>query len=217
MVGRSGVVMACAVVVMSGCASIVDGTNQVVSVDTRKNGVPVTGANCKLTNDKGTWYSNTPGTTVVRRSYQDLNVHCQKAGLAPAITAFKSSTKGMAFGNIIFGGVIGAGIDMASGSAYDYPTALTVEMADLVDLSRVQQAPHLQVAATTPPGQQNSDKIEAERASLTLALAGCQSIALPYKFKQKDETSYYEARCSDMRLVHTVCAQGDCRLRTAND
>jgi hypothetical protein len=35
----------------------------------------------------------------------------------------------MAFGNIIFGGIIGAGIDMGNGSAYDYPNLITVSMA----------------------------------------------------------------------------------------
>ena len=36
--------------------------------------------------------------------------------------------RAMAFGNIIFGGAIGAGIDMADGSAYDYPKNITLEM-----------------------------------------------------------------------------------------
>jgi len=34
----------------------------------------------------------------------------------------------MAFGNIIAGGIIGAGIDMSTGAAYDYPSLITVEM-----------------------------------------------------------------------------------------
>jgi phosphoketolase len=31
-------------------------------------------------------------------------------------------------GNILFGGPIGAGVDMASGAAYDYPNLITVMM-----------------------------------------------------------------------------------------
>jgi hypothetical protein len=44
------------------------------------------------------------------------------------MVSVKSSTKAMAFGNILFGGVIGAGVDVATGAAYDYPTLITVVM-----------------------------------------------------------------------------------------
>lgn len=88
----------------------------------------VNGANCKLNNDKGTWYIQSPGSATVQRSYNDLNVRCEKDPLLPGLTTVKSSTKGMAFGNIIFGGFIGAAVDAGSGAAYDYPSLITVEM-----------------------------------------------------------------------------------------
>jgi hypothetical protein len=113
----------------TGCASIVSGTNQPVSVETRGNGgALVAGANCKLSNNKGTWFVTTPGTTTVNRSYEALNVRCEKDGSEPGLAVINSSTKGMAFGNILFGGPIGAGVDMASGAAYDYPNLITVMM-----------------------------------------------------------------------------------------
>jgi hypothetical protein len=34
----------------------------------------------------------------------------------------------MAFGNILFGGLIGVGVDMSTGAAYDYPALITVPM-----------------------------------------------------------------------------------------
>lgn len=110
---------------LSGCASIVGGHNQPVSVVTPG----CEKAACELTNDKGKWYvSSTPGTVTVRRSYSDMQVNCTKSDHSPVSASVKSSTKGMAFGNIIFGGVIGAGVDMASGAAYDYPSEITVPM-----------------------------------------------------------------------------------------
>jgi hypothetical protein len=36
----------------------------------------------------------------------------------------------MAFGNIIFGGIIGGAIDAGSGAAYDYPPLITVLMGE---------------------------------------------------------------------------------------
>lgn len=118
---------------MTGCASIVSGTNQVVSVETRMPTGQVAGATCKLENEKGVYYVTTPGTVTVHRAYGDMNVSCQKAGMNAAVANFKSSTKGMLAGNILFGGVIGAGVDAASGAAYDYPALLQIMMNDSIN------------------------------------------------------------------------------------
>jgi hypothetical protein len=118
----------------TGCASIVSGTNQSISVETRNKGMQVTNANCKLSNDKGNWFVTTPGSVVVNRSYNDLSIRCEKDGVEPGLLTAKSFTKGMAFGNILFGGFIGAGVDMASGAAYDYPSLFTIEMGQTLTI-----------------------------------------------------------------------------------
>jgi hypothetical protein len=64
----------------------------------------------------------------VRRSYENLAVLCEKPGLEAGLTSAKSSTKAMAFGNILFGGLIGVGVDTMSGAAYDYPDMIVVDM-----------------------------------------------------------------------------------------
>lgn len=110
---------------LGGCASIVSGTNQPVTVDTPG----CLAASCKLTNDKGTWAVTTPGSVTVSRAYGPMTVMCTKDGVPPATATFNSTTKGMAFGNLVFGGLIGAGVDAASGAAYDYPNAMLVPMA----------------------------------------------------------------------------------------
>lgn len=113
---------------LAGCASIVDGTNQSLSVQTASAGDQVAGAQCSLNNNKGTWFVRTPGTVTVHRAYGALNVTCTKKGYQQARAKVDSSTKGMAFGNILFGGVIGAGVDMSDGAAYNYPKLITVPM-----------------------------------------------------------------------------------------
>lgn len=111
--------------ILTSCASIVDGNQQSISVKTGE----VKGATCMLSNNKGTWYvNNTPGSVTVHRSYTDLNVDCKKKGYGESDKKIASSTKGMAFGNILAGGIIGAGVDMANGAAYDYPTLIDVPM-----------------------------------------------------------------------------------------
>ncbi len=110
---------------LSGCASIVSGTNQSLSIKTP----PVTGANCKLQNDKGIWFINkTPGSVVVHRSYRDLLISCSKPGYAKASERVKSLTRPIVAGNIVFGGFLGAGVDAADGAAYNYPRLIKVPM-----------------------------------------------------------------------------------------
>jgi uncharacterized protein YceK len=112
-------------IALTGCASIVNGTNQSVSVHTGNVG----GATCSLQNSKGTWYvNNTPGSVVVNRSYSDLRINCEKKGFRPSYKQVASHTKAMAFGNLVFGGVVGAGVDVVDGAAYDYPTDVFVPM-----------------------------------------------------------------------------------------
>ena len=130
---------------LTGCASIVNGTNQVVSLEARTKGEMVTGATCKLDNGKGTYYVTTPGTVTVHRAYDDMSVKCEKTDLPPGLATVKSSTKPMAFGNIIFGGVIGAAIDAGSGAAYDYPSLISVMMGEAISV-----VPHQENAEAKP-------------------------------------------------------------------
>lgn len=110
---------------LTSCASVVNGTHQTISVLTS----PEKEAQCTLTNNKGKWYLNkTPGSVVVHRSYNDLVVSCEKQGYATSIMQVKSKTKGAAFGNILLGGAIGAGVDMANGAAYEYPLEIKVPL-----------------------------------------------------------------------------------------
>lgn len=111
-------------IILTGCASIVDGSNQPLSVITPG----CKGASCEVSNDKGRWFvQETPGSVTVHRSYNDLIVKCTKDQTVNVATV-PSKTKGMAFGNILFGGIIGAGVDASTGAAYDYPTEINVPL-----------------------------------------------------------------------------------------
>jgi hypothetical protein len=125
------IVLFLAILPFAGCASIVDGTKQIVSVKTISTAQDVDGAQCSLKNSKGTFFVKTPGTVTVHRDYGALHVDCTKAGYQPGLTNVDSNTKGMAFGNLLFGGLIGTGVDVADGAAYDYPSSITVPMTPL--------------------------------------------------------------------------------------
>lgn len=119
-----------AVLMLSGCSTITGGgTTQSVSVQTfAPDGQDVDGVKCDMTNDEGTWFVTTPGSTIVRRSNKDLQVICKKPGVDVGTANVVSKTKGSMFGNIILGGGIGAVIDHNNGSAYEYPSLIKIFM-----------------------------------------------------------------------------------------
>lgn len=121
---------------ISGCASIVNGTNEALSVQTITTGAPVTGAQCELTNGKGTWFVQTPGSVTVHRAYGKLSVGCSKPGFEKSMTSVGSVTKALALGNVFFGGLVGAGVDMSDGAAYSYPKLITVPMKPAIDATK---------------------------------------------------------------------------------
>ena len=77
---------------LTGCASIVNGHNQSVSVKTTNKGADVSAAKCSLSNDKGVWYVSTPGSVTVHRSYGELALTCTMAGLPDGLATVKSSS-----------------------------------------------------------------------------------------------------------------------------
>lgn len=89
------------------------------------------------------------------------------------------------------------------------------QRANLAPLSQDQDARTPPVNTLTSPA--GTDRQEAENARTVLSGGGCQPTKLPVRFKQQHDTNFYEARCTDGRLVHALCTFGDCRLRTRED
>jgi len=109
---------------LSGCASIVEGTTQSIAVTTP----PADGAKCVLTSSEGTYYVTTPGNVTVHKTKNDLDVNCRRDGFKDAHATIPSHFNGATAGNILAGGVIGIGIDAATGANYNYPTEYAITM-----------------------------------------------------------------------------------------
>lgn len=127
-------------VIASGCASITSSELQTVSLAAKTTeGTPVDKAECTLKNDKGEWRAKAPAQVEVRRSAEDLVVTCKKEGFVDGLLRAVSRAAGGMWGNIIFGGGIGAIIDHNKGTGYDYPNNLPVRMGDAVTVDRRQE------------------------------------------------------------------------------
>ena len=117
---------------MTGCSTLTaDGTSQNITVLTvTEDNQALTGAKCDLTNDEGSWAAMTPSSTMVHRSNKDLQVNCTKEGHDDGRATIVSDTKSNMWGNIVFGGGVGALIDHNNGSAYEYPPSVTIKMGE---------------------------------------------------------------------------------------
>lgn len=121
--------LAALALLLTACSTITQENTQVISLTSTYNGKSVE-ADCNLTNDKGTYVAKTPSHVTVHKSSEDLNITCKKEGLPDGLLTAISRAAGSMWGNIIFGGGIGAIIDHNNGSGYDYPEILVVKMGE---------------------------------------------------------------------------------------
>jgi hypothetical protein len=116
---------------LAGCATIIEGTTQPVSVAT----TPESGAQCTLKNSEGIWYVTSPGSTTVHKTKHDLTVSCKKDGYPGGEVVALSHFGGATAGNVILGGVVGLGVDAASGANFYYDNSITVDLGKPVTAS----------------------------------------------------------------------------------
>ncbi|MFN4327614.1 MAG: hypothetical protein ACK4FF_01955 [Limnobacter sp.] len=115
-------------IVSSGCASITQGSSQLVSVKTMAAAGELKGALCVVSNDKGKWAVNTPGTVTINKSAESLSIKCRKAGYAAGKIEVESRSGAAIWGNLALGGPVGAIVDRQTGAAFNYPDQLQVTL-----------------------------------------------------------------------------------------
>ena len=131
---------------LSGCATIVNGSTQSVTVSTDPPG-----ASCKLSRQDETLGAvpMTPGSVQVSKSKNDMVVTCEKPGYQTAVVSKSPSFGGATFGNILLGGGVGAIVDAASGANYTYPSEVHGAIAPVQAAPLATAAPAAQLSANT--------------------------------------------------------------------
>jgi len=126
---------------LPGCATITGSELQSILVSTRtRTGEPLEKAECTLQSPSGLWKVTTPGSVMVLRSAEDMQVECRREGHPPGLAKLVSRAHGGMFGNIIFGGGIGALIDHSKGTGYEYPNVVMVTMGEVTLIDRRDEA-----------------------------------------------------------------------------
>jgi hypothetical protein len=115
--------MAIASISLGACGTITQGTSQNITITSSPPG-----AHCDLER-KGEHVATldkTPGAVKVDKTKSDIIMTCKLAGYQDASTSLESGYGAGTFGNIVLGGVIGWGIDEATGAANKYPSTAQV-------------------------------------------------------------------------------------------
>ena len=135
-------------VMLGGCASVTRGTTENISISSTPSGVEaiVSGMDVPTT-------CTTPCAVVVKRN-ADISITFQKEGYEPQIVPRSRDvpTAGAAgfAGNLLLGGVIGMGVDAATGAATDHkPNPVIVTMQPTVRARPL--APKKPRAPAAPP------------------------------------------------------------------
>ena len=108
---------------LTACSSIVEGTDQSITVITNP-----AGASCTLERE-GTSIAvvnPTPGTVTVDKSKNHIAVVCTKDQHETSAGTLASSFEAMTFGNVLIGGFVGLAIDASSGALNKYPESITI-------------------------------------------------------------------------------------------
>ena len=119
------VALALATTGLGGCASILSGTTQEVYVNTNPPA-----ASCKLTREgKQIGSVNpTPAAAKIEKTKKDITITCNKDGYQTATYIDHSGTAGAFWGNVIAGGVIGMGVDSATGADNKYESPVNITL-----------------------------------------------------------------------------------------
>lgn len=153
---------------LSGCATITKDANQSVQIETySKDNQPVAGVKCIAQNERGQWTTASPGSVSVHRSSQNLLINCEKEGEQPGKGTVVSRVNGGMFGNIVFGGGIGAIIDHNKGTAYTYPSWIRIIMGDNLVYDRKHETENQPLIGVAATGQEEA----APTATATAAAA----------------------------------------------
>lgn len=89
----------------------------------------VQGASCELSSPGiGTQSVVSPATIQLEKSQHNIAVTCRKPCYQDGVGTIASYTEGMAAGNVIAGGVIGLGVDAATGAMNKYADRTSITM-----------------------------------------------------------------------------------------
>jgi len=122
-----------ALTLASGCATIIHGTTQKIPVSSSPSGA-------KVAVNESTAFTTPTTLELPRKDPQILQISLE--GYQPETVKLESVTSGVVMGNILLGGLIGWGVDAASGGQYRLvPESVHVALRPVTESQRGPVAP----------------------------------------------------------------------------
>ena len=167
----------CSIVPLTGCATILAGKTQTVSIDSNPSG-----ARCELRREGRVIGSveKTPGAVTITKTKHDIDVICTKEGFGESKAFAESGTEGATFGNIILGGLVGWGVDSAVGADNKYPEMVAVNLAAPPSSSAI-------ASTFAPPSQTSGSANELKRRIAALEQLRTAGLLTTSEYQQKRE------------------------------
>jgi hypothetical protein len=117
--------LAAAMLLLTGCASLLSDDTQEVSVRLMCKHKPIL-ATCFAENDKGRWVFSAPGYVRVKNDYSALSISC-KGQYVERFTVSAPALPSMAMaGNVLIGGLVGAAVDIYNATGLKYPENIEI-------------------------------------------------------------------------------------------
>jgi hypothetical protein len=110
---------------LSACSTIIEGRSQQITVNTNPPGASCTLARMGL---PIATINPTPGSAYIEKTKYDITVVCDKKGYETATYINHSGAAGATFGNIVAGGLIGWGVDSATGADNKYESPVNITL-----------------------------------------------------------------------------------------
>lgn len=114
------ILMVGALVLLTGCATVISGRFEDVHVTTYCANQRVE-ASCHLSNENGEWNILTPGVAKVQKGFGDLVLFCRSNYFEPHMMRVSSSVTASNFGNLLVGAGAAALVDVNDGAGFEYP------------------------------------------------------------------------------------------------
>jgi hypothetical protein len=153
---------------LSGCASIISGGTQPVTIMSEPDGASVT-----VTNRTGEKIHNgiTPATLTLKRGAgyfkpETYKVEVKKDGYEPRQLDIVSTVNGWYIGNILFGGLIGfLAVDPATGAMYSFPESVnaTLNVSEKAVAGSAQSLTIVSTESMTPEAMKNAHEVVAPK------------------------------------------------------
>lgn len=112
---------------LTGCATVIHDSHQVVTVTTHCDGAAMRRM-CTAVQGQSAWRFETPADLKIPRKAAPLVIRCDDGVLPGAAVTAEPGPSVAAWGNVIVGGVTGVAVDILTNRGFSYPSPIQIDL-----------------------------------------------------------------------------------------